>query len=191
MSMHPPSVVSPLRGLALMTLVAGCGAAASNNTQVPAWTSTTVDFGQGQFHLGVRYRWIVDRDRAGVTLRTPEGGTAQMRVFFCGKSRSVVQETIRQQLRGHLVGNEFSSHKHDVFSLRYWRGKTSGGTAVAAAIAMHGPLLISVSSTTFDIDDLVGIARRVSLTLPVATIQGCFPLCEADTGCTPSNPDEG
>lgn len=172
----------------LLLVVASCS---GSSAQVPVWTTTSLDYGQGQIHLGVRYRWVVDRDNAGVVIRTPEGGLAVLRVFSCGKSSKAVQELVRERLRGRLVGNEFIERGDRLFALRYWKGKVSSGTLTAVAVARYGPLLISVSSASFDLEDLIGAASRVRLTLPVATVPGCFPLCEGDTPCVPQAPDEG
>jgi len=174
--------------LLLPLLASGCS---GNATTVPSWTKTTLDYGQGRIHLGVRFRWVVDRDKSGVVISTPEGGKAVLRIFACGRSMKQVQELIRKQLRGRLVGNEFIEHGDKLFGLRYWRGEINTGTLASAAVARHGPLLISISSTNFDIDDLMSAASRTRLTLPVATIPGCFPLCEQGVKCVPQSPDEG
>jgi len=168
--------------------VLGCS---GHTSQVPTWTGATLDYGQGQVHLGVRYRWVVDRDKAGIAISTPEGGTAVLRIFSCGKSMKAVQELVRERLRGRLVGNEFIDHGDKLFGMRYWRGSVNTGTLASAAVVRHGPLLISISSATFDMDDLMGAVSRVRLILPLATIPGCFPLCEPGVPCVPQAPDEG
>ena len=178
-------------GPLLWALTVGSIGCSGSTTQVPTWIKTTLDYGQGQIHLGVRYRWVADRDRAGVAISTPEGGAAVLRIFSCGKSTKEVQELIRTQLRGRLVGNEFIDHGDKLFGLRYWRGNVSTGAQASAAVVRHGPLLISISSASFDLDDLMGAVSRTRLTLPLATIPGCFPLCEPGVNCVPQTPDEG
>jgi hypothetical protein len=165
---------------------------------VPEWSTANVDFGQGQIGVGVRYRWVAERDAAGVVIRTPDGGEAIVRVFSCGKPRLEVEKALRHRLRGRLTGNELNPHGPKIFSLGYWRGKlTSGestpGTKALAVIVLHGPLLISISASNLELADLVGVAQRIRLNLPLPTIPGCFPVCDVeDAKCVPqSSEDEG
>jgi hypothetical protein len=175
--------------LACAAVLLSCSGGAVQN---PAWTRISVDHGQGQVNLVVRYRWVADRDRTGVTVSSPEGGKAFIRVFFCGKPTQEVQELIRRQLRGRLQNSEFVDQGRGVFSFRYLRGKLPESSTIAsAAVAVQGPILVGISSANFDMQDLVDVARHVRLTQPVASIPGCFPLCEKGTSCVPQGDDEG
>jgi len=177
--------VQLLLPLAVMAL-AGCPSAGQG--ELPEWRPTSVELGQGSVQLGLRYRWVVERDAAGLVIRTTDGGEAQLRIFACGKAVGVVQELIRQRLRDRLVGNDFIRHAKAI-SLRYYPGKTTTGVQAATAFIPYGPLLIAVTSTTLELSDLVGIAERVRLHLPIATITGCYPLCEGESKCVPQGPE--
>ena len=185
---------APRLSLAALLWLAACSGPQQLGTGgVPTWSTAAVDYGQGQIVLGLRYRWVAERDSAGVVIRTPEGGEALVRVFSCGRPRSAVEQSIRDRLRARLQGNEIARHGDRVISLRYWQGKEIGGSVKTAAVVLHGPLLISFSSANLEAADLVGAAQRVRLSLPVATISGCFPLCDIEeTKCVPqSSEDEG
>jgi hypothetical protein len=196
-----PSDRSPRRLLAAaLSAVAAvsCSGPQTPSDGVPEWSTANVDFGQGQIVVGVRYRWVAERDVAGVVIRTPDGGEALVRVFSCGRSRHEVETALRHRLRGRLIGNELNPHGPKIFSLGYWRGKltgesAAGGTKANAAVVLHGPLLISVSASNLELADLVGVAQRVRLNLPLPTIPGCFPVCDVEGAkCVPqSSEDEG
>jgi hypothetical protein len=157
----------------------------------PDWKTTSIELGQGQMQVGVRFRWVAERDGMGAVVRTPDGGEAQVRIFACGKPVGELMEILRQKLRWRLVGNEINRAGRAV-TFRYWRGKANGGTQAGAALVMHGPLLISAASSTLEIADLVGIVERVRLVLPVAPLAGCLPLCDLEENrCAPAPEDEG
>jgi hypothetical protein len=151
-----------------------------------------VEHGSGEVVLGLRYRWVAERDTAGAVVRTPEGGEAWVRVFSCGQSWSRVEAAIRNQLRSRLVANELSSEEPGrIYSLRYFKGQTLTGVMVSAVVMLHGPLLVSVTSSTIARSDLLGMARRLRLALPIPTIPGCVPLCDIqDARCVPQGSEE-
>lgn len=186
---------SPSLRLALPLLCCASGLAACSGptqNQVPAWSTHIVEYGQGQIYLGLRYRWVAERDAGGAVIRTPDGGEAQVRLFACGKPVAEVQEVIRQRLQSRIIASQFYTDR-DAFYFRWFKGQTMSGESMGTAVAIHGPLLLSITSSTIQIDDLVGIAKRVRLGLPLPTIQSCFPLCGVkEAECKPEDAeDEG
>jgi hypothetical protein len=180
------ALVASLGCLAACTTPGGAGPGPAS------WSTSSVDYGPGQIIFGLRYRWVAERDTAGAVVRTPEGGEAWVRVFSCGRPWPVVESAIRARLRSRLVANELVSEEGQrIYSLRYFKGQTATGVIVSAAVVVHGPLLVSVTSSTIVPSDLVGIAHRLRLALPVATIPGCVPLCDIeDARCVPQGSDE-
>lgn len=169
-------------------IVAGCPAATTPH--VPGWTRTLVEYGQGSLDLGVRFRWVAVRDPMGARVRTPDGGQALVHVFNCGKSAGAVKALVRARLRGRLIGaNLAEGRRGRVFAWRWRKGGTSG-EIYGSAVQVHGPLLISFTSQTIQLDDLEMMARRAKLALPVPTISGCFPLCLGrEEKCKPRSPE--
>jgi hypothetical protein len=188
--MNPGAHLTPRFGLALLLLLSACATGSSQNTPA-AWSTTSVEFGQGQIHLGIRYRWVAERSPTGAVIQAPNGGEATVRVFACGQSLKEVEQGIRAKLRARLLGAQFVE-KDEVLLWR-WRENPMAGKVYGAAVAPHGPLLISATSTTFTLEELRGIVRRVRLGLPVPTIPSCLPFCEmADLKCEPqTSEDEG
>jgi hypothetical protein len=88
----------------------------------PDWKTTSIDLGQGQMQVGVRFRWVAERDGMGAAVRTPDGGEAQVRIFACGKPVGELMELLRQKLRWRLVGNEINRSGRAV-TFRYWKGQ--------------------------------------------------------------------
>lgn len=165
----------------------GC---ASSGPVGPKWTVASVDYGQGQLRLGIRPRSMAKLDDMGATIRTPEGGEALVRVFMCGNKREQVVSTIRSRLRGHLVREQIFDHGQ-AFALRWTAGNAVQGLKHNTAVAMHGPLLISATSTNLPLEEVVQLAMRVGLDLPVPLIDSCFPICGADEQpCVPRAPTE-
>jgi hypothetical protein len=150
---------------------------------IPKWTSTVLDYGQGQLRLGIRPRSVADLDELGATILTPEGGKAFMRVFVCARSRQAVQALIRLKLRDHLVKGQFFDDER-TFGWRWLKGGTIRGQKMNSAVSPFGPLLIAVTSANLPLDEVIELARRVRLEPPVPMIRGCFPLCGvADREC--------
>lgn len=162
-----------------------CG---STTAQLPSWTYTTVDYGQGQLRLGIRVRSVAEADKAGALIRTPDGGEALVRVFACGSSIGAVRAAIRQRLRGRLVGSQLFTYK-GVLAWRWRRGKALSGTILHTGVIPHGPLLISVTSANMPLEEVVELASRVRLELPIPLIRGCLPICDLDE-TTPCVPDD-
>lgn len=187
---------SPVQRLAMIPLLTfvtlcstGCPPAATQ--QLPGWTRTLVEYGQGSLDLGVRFRWVAVRDPMGARVTTPDGGTALVHVFNCGKTSGAVKALVRSRLRGRLIGGTLADEggRGRVFA---WRWRTSGttGDVYGTAVQLHGPLLISFTSKTIQLDDLEVMARRAKLVLPVPTIPGCYPLCLGrEEQCKPRSPE--
>lgn len=169
-------------------LLCGC---ASSGPAIPKWTVASLDYGQGRMRLGIRPRSMAKLDDMGAAIRTPEGGEALVRVFMCGKKRDQVISTVRSRLRGHLVREQIFDHGK-AFALRWTAGSALRGPKHNTAVAMHGPLLISATSTTLPLEEVVQLAMRVGLDLPIPLIDSCFPICGADEqSCVPREPSEG
>jgi len=127
----------------------------------------------------------------GARVTTPDGGLALVHVFNCGQSAKAVKTLVRTRLRGQLLGgNLVDEGGHGrVFSWR-WRKGEGIGEVFSTAVQVHGPLLISFTSQTIQIDDLELMARRARLALPVPTIPGCYPLCLGrEEECKPRSPE--
>lgn len=163
---------------AALAVVLGVGlpACRSATPPLPKWTSTVLDYGQGQLRLGIRPRSVADRDELGATILTPEGGQATVRVFVCGRTRGEVQALIRQKLRERLVHGQFFDDAR-VFGWRWLEGDAIEGSKVSSAITHHGPLLIAVTSANLPLEEVVELTSRVRIEPPVPMISGCFPLC--------------
>lgn len=154
------------------------------------WTYTTVGWGQGRFRLGIRVRSAAEADDAGAIIRTPEGGEARVRVFACDQSPAYVRQLVRHRLRTRLLGSEILDYGR-VFAWSWRQGEALEGNIVNAAVAHNGPLLISVSSSTLPRDEVIQLARRVRLDLPLPLIPGCLPICELeDAKCVPQLPED-
>lgn len=177
--------------LSTVLVVLGCSTTSGGNrATTPDWTTTVVDYGQGQIHLRVRFRWIAEREVGGARIRTPDGGQATVRIFNCGKPKEQLKKLIRKQLRGRLLLSELAEHGR-VISWR-WRRRRFEGRALGTAMARHGPLLIAVTSATIEPADLIRVADKMRLSLPLPTINGCFPLCVEGVDCKPqTSEDEG
>jgi hypothetical protein len=180
------------RGMAALSLLLLCVAATAcggaQSPKVAPWASTSVDFGQGQLHIGIRFRWVAEAEPAGAVIRTPEGGEAHLRVFACGKSVKEVQKLLQGHLRSRLLSSQIYTSSTG-FHWRWRLGDALTGKVITTAVVLHGPLLLSVSSSTLTEEDLSGIVSRVRLDLPVPTIPSCLPLCE--TPCKPQNSEDG
>jgi hypothetical protein len=160
----------------------------TTTSTVPSWTTSNVDFGQGQLRVGIRFRWVAQSDPTGALIRTPEGGTANVRIFFCGRPVREIKAEIRSHLSSRLIRAELRDD--DRLLIWRWRDKGKEKRVLAAAVARHGPLLISVTSETIQPDDLGQVARRIRLDMPIPSIKGCLPLCEEGVPCNPQSPDE-
>jgi hypothetical protein len=158
----------------------------------PPWSTSSVDFGQGQLHLGLRFRWVAKIAPDGAVIDTPDGGGARVHIFACGKPVKEVLKTIQARLRSRLIGSRIIVKKRTFF-FRWRKGKAMTGKVMGTAATTHGPLLISVTSSTLTMEDLVGVVRRVRLSLPVPTISSCLPLCGVgEEKCVPQDSeDEG
>jgi len=164
--------------LALSGLVLTCGCAASSPA-IPTWNVTSLDYGQGQMNLGIRPRSVATLDAAGAVVRTPEGGEAVVRVFMCGQKRQQVTALIRTRLRGRLVRDQIFDYGK-AFALRWTAGSEVAESKNNTAIAQHGPLLISATSSNLPLEEVVQLVMRVGLELPIPLIRSCFPICGAD-----------
>jgi len=173
-----------LVSLVLSLLALGLlGCPSRHTATVPRWTESSVPYGQGRVHLGLRFRWVAVRDPRGALITTPDGGSAKVRVFFCGKSVREIKSLIHRQLRSRLVLAELVEQGR-VLVWR-WLRKPMAGEEVGTAVTRHGPLLIAVESATIPLEDLAKVALRVRLDLPVPAIYGCFPLCIGEAKCIP------
>lgn len=179
------TTIRQLSGAALAAAVGvlaagpGCGGAQQVKAP-PTWSRASVPFGQGQIRLGVRFRWVATADERGALVQTPDGGRAVVRVFACGEPMSAIKKTVQRRLRHRLIGSRIDTVKGVVF-WRWRQGKTvSEEDTTITAIRQHGPLLIAVSSSTLPPEDVVGIALRVRLELPIPTIPACYPICSPD-----------
>ncbi|MBK8480750.1 MAG: hypothetical protein IPL40_06205 [Proteobacteria bacterium] len=172
-------------GLCLLPLAA----CAAHSERGSSWRDTTVDYGQGQLRLSVRVRWSVESDPAGATIRTPEGGEALVRVFACGQPMRQVRAHIAERLRGQMLAERLVE-RGGVLAWAWRPGRPTERAATElpptqVAVAVHGPLLIAVSSTNLPPDEVVELARRVRLELPIPLIRGCLPVCGPEQPCQP------
>lgn len=176
--------------LIFLPLLQGCSGPQAPSKKPAAWSVNSVDFGQGQLHLGIRFRWVAEADAAGAVIRTPDGGEAFVRVFACDKSVAEMQKIVRERLRSRLIGSKIVKRKKQ-YHWR-WRADEKSDKVMGTLVALHGPLLITITSSSLTQADLSGIARRTRLGLPVPTIPSCFPLCGVDgSTCVPQSGDEG
>ena len=176
--------------LAALGPLGATGCASSGSTDTPGWTRTTLESGLGAFDLGVRFRWVAVRDKAGVVVKTPEGGSATVRVFQCGASLAQLKKLLRQRLRGRLIGGELAQTDSKRVVAWRWRSRGPNAKNYGTAVQRHGPLLIAVISENIALEDLSILASQVRLSLPVPSIPGCFPICmERDPPCEMQNPE--
>jgi len=192
--MRKPSLSLPslsLLALPLIAAISACGGPQHLDSP-PAWSTSTVDFGPGQLHLGLRFRWVAGAAPDGAVINTPDGGEARVHIFACGKPVQEVLKTIQTRLRSRLIGSQIVNRDRTFF-FRWRKGEAMTGRVMGTAATTHGPLLISITSSTLTQEDLVGVASRVRLSLPVPTISSCLPLCGIDKEtCVPQDPeDEG
>ena len=154
---------------------AGCATPQDRSPQgasLDNWRRTSIAAGRGQIHLGVRSGWVVERVRNGVRIKAAVGATALVRVFSCGKPQKYVEALVRKQLGNRMLGTEFTYF--DEGKIFAWRWRVAHGVQ-GAAVAGHGPLLISAESDSFPLADLAEITRRITFTLPVPLLEGCLP----------------
>lgn len=177
--------LSPLLLLAALSCGSGCG---DRSHLSPRWTTTSVELGAGQLHLGVRSRWVGLRDTGGAAIQTPDGGRVAVRIFNCPRPSRAVKALLQERLRSRLLTSEFIERGR-VFAWR-WHAGSSQPTAHWSAATRHGPLLLVFTSSTISMDDLVEIATRARLDVPVPSIPGCYPVCTDEARCRPQSTED-
>jgi len=179
--LHPPDCKRAL--LLLGLLVTACPSPA--HQVQPEWQTISVDYGQGHYRLPVRYHWVTARASNGIEISSVDGGKATLRLFACTESVPQIQSRIRRQLRERFIGSAFSEPADqedregvsNVFTFSWRHGPTMTGKVMFTAVSRHGPLLIAVTSSTMQPDDVARVAGGTRLDLPLPTIQSCLPVC--------------
>jgi hypothetical protein len=177
----PASRAAAALGLAALLALSACAAHSESSS---GWRDTTIAYGQGQLRLSVRVRWAVESDPAGAAIRTPEGGEALVRVFACGQPARQVRAHIAERLRGQML-HERLTERAGVLAWAWRPSPAQDVEPTQVAVALHGPLLIAVSSTNLPADEVAELARRIRLELPIPLIRGCLPICSPEQPCQP------
>jgi predicted RNA binding protein with dsRBD fold (UPF0201 family) len=179
--------------VALFVLLVHAACPPSSQQAHPEWQVISVDYGQGNYRLPVRYHWVAVRTKNGVEITSVDGGKGTVRLFACAEQIGQVRARIRRQLRDRFIGSSFKDYTRveedgkevttNVFSFSWRQSASMTGKVNFTAIAYHGPLLIAVTSATMQPDDVTKIAAHTRLDLPLPTIQSCLPVCLGPKAC--------